>query len=130
MPESSSHRLSSYLSRYIMQHKDDYYELLIDVTKNENWEPWILYMLEAVRETSLWTLAKINAIRNLVDMTVAQVKGELPKIYSRELVDEIFMQPYCRIENLVQAGVAKHSCHTRTPCGPRSPVPWSTLTCI
>ncbi len=96
-----------YLSRYIIQHKDDYYKLLIEVTRNESWEPWILYMLEAVRETSLWTLAKINAMRNLVESTVKQVREELPRIYSRELVDEIFVQPYCRIENLVQADVAK-----------------------
>ena len=96
-----------YLSRYIIQHKDDYYKLLIEVTRNESWEPWILYMLEAVRETSLWTLAKINAMRNLVEATVKQVREELPRIYSRELVDEIFVQPYCRIENLVQADVAK-----------------------
>jgi len=96
-----------YLSRYIIHHKDDYYKLLIDVTRNGSWEPWILYMLEAVRETSLWTLDKIDAMRSLVETTVKQVRSELPKIYSRELIDEIFVQPYCRIENLVQAGVAK-----------------------
>jgi len=41
-----------YLSRHIIQHKDDYYGLLIDVTRHEAWEPWLLFMLEAVRETS------------------------------------------------------------------------------
>jgi Fic family protein len=96
-----------YLSRYIIQHKDDYYGLLIDVTRNEAWEPWILFMLEAMRETALWTLTKIEAIRKLGDATAAQVRTSLPKIYSRELVDELFKQPYCRIENLVQGGIAK-----------------------
>ncbi len=102
-----------YLSRYIIRHKDDYYRLLIDVTRNEQWEPWVLYMLEAVRETSLWTLNKINAIRDLVEMTVVDVRRERPKIYSRELVDELFKQPYCRIDNLVQAGVAKRQTAAR-----------------
>jgi len=96
-----------YLSRYIIRNKNDYYDLLIDVTRNEAWEPWLVFMLEAVRETSNWTLAKIQAIRKLADGTADRVRGELPKIYSRELVDVIFEQPYCRIANLVQAGVAK-----------------------
>ncbi len=102
-----------YLSRYIINHKDDYYRLLIDVTRSEAWEPWVLFMLEAIRETSVWTLAKIEAIRNLTDSTVTRVRTELPKIYSRELVDEIFKQPYCRIENLVQADLAKRQTASR-----------------
>jgi Fic family protein len=87
--------------------------LLIDVTRHEAWEPWLLFMLEAVRETSHWTLTKIEAIRNLVNVTAAGVREELPKIYSRELVDEIFVQPYCRIENLVQVGVAQRQTASR-----------------
>ena len=102
-----------YLSRFIIEHKDDYYNLLIDVTRKEAWEPWILFMLEAVRETSRWTLAKIEAMRRLVDSTVGSVRTELPKIYSRELVEELFKQPYCRIENLVQAGIAKRQAASR-----------------
>jgi Fic family protein len=96
-----------YLSRHIIRHKDEYYRRLIDVTRREAWEPWLLYMLEAVRETSNWTLAKIEAIRNLADTTASRVRDNLPKIYSRELIDEIFTQPYCRIDNLVHKGVAK-----------------------
>ncbi len=102
-----------YLSRHIIQHKNDYYDRLIDVTRNEAWEPWILFMLEAVRKTSNWTLAKIQAIRTLADETTERVRRELPKVYSRELVDVIFEQPYCRIGNLVEAGVAKRQTASR-----------------
>jgi len=102
-----------YLSRYIIRQKNDYYDLLIDVTRNEAWEPWLLFMLEAVRETSNWTLAKIQAIRTLADDTADRIRGELPKIYSRELVEVIFEQPYCRINNLVLAGVAKRQTASR-----------------
>ena len=70
-------------------------------------------MLEAVRETTDWTLAKIEAIRNLAEITAPDVSEKLPKVYSRELVDEIFVRPYCRIENLVQAGVAKRQTASR-----------------
>jgi Fic family protein len=102
-----------YLSRYIIRHKEEYYDRLIDVTRREAWDPWLLYMLEAVRETSNWTLAKVEAIRNLADTTAGRVRDNLPKIYSRELIDVIFTQPYCRIDNLVQKGIAKRQTASR-----------------
>lgn len=96
-----------YLSRYIIGRKDDYYDRLLAVTREEAWEPWLLYMIDGVCETAAWTTAKIGAIRELSVTTVEHVRGNLPKIYSRELVDLIFTQPYCRIANLVEAGIAK-----------------------
>ena len=101
------------LSRYIIRSKDEYYRRLVDVTRDQAWEPWLLFMLEAVYETSNWTLAKIEAARNLADATADDVRGSLPKIYSRELIDEIFTQPYCRIDNLVRKGIAKRQTASR-----------------
>lgn len=96
-----------YLSRYIIQHKADYYRLLHQVTAGQSWEEWLLYVLRGVEDTARWTTAKIAAIRALADHTAAQVREQLPNIYSRELVDTIFEQPYCRIDNLVEKGIAK-----------------------
>ena len=96
-----------YLSRYIVQNKADYYRLLLDVTREQNWEEWILYMLAAVEQTSYWTTAKIGATRQLMEHTGHYLQAQLPKIYSHELVQIIFQQPYCRIQNLVEAGIAK-----------------------
>ena len=96
-----------YLSRYIIQNRNDYYRLLLDVTRNEAWEEWILYMLKAVEETANWTTAKIAAIRGLSDAASEYIRSRRPKIYTRELVDVIFKLPYCRITNLVEANVAK-----------------------
>jgi Fic family protein len=102
-----------YLSKYIIANRGEYYDRLIAVTRDEAWEPWLLYMLEAVRSTSLWTLGRIRAIRELSAATARRVREELPKVYSRELVDIIFEQPYCRIENLVSAGIAKRQTASR-----------------
>lgn len=96
-----------YLSRYIIANKADYYTKLLAVTKNESWEDWLLYMLEAVRSTATWTTQKISNIRRLADHTAEHVRYKLPKIYSRELIDVIFAQPYCRIGDLVTADIAK-----------------------
>lgn len=92
-----------YLSRYINEHRSEYYDRLLAVTTSNAWEAWLLYMLTAVEETSLWTTAKIRAIRDLMDATVAYVSATSPKIYSRELIEVIFTQPYSRIANIVEA---------------------------
>jgi Fic family protein len=96
-----------YLSRYIIAHKADYYHLLLKVTAEQAWEEWLLYLLRGVEDTARWTTAKIAAIRALADHTATHVRGQLPKIYSRELVDLLFEQPYCRIGNVVDKGIAK-----------------------
>ncbi len=102
-----------YLSRYVIAHKADYYRLLLEVTRKQAWEPWILFMLRAVEETANWTTAKILAIRELSDSTATFVRGRLPKVYSRELVDVIFEQPYCRIANLVDKRIAQRQAAAR-----------------
>lgn len=96
-----------YLSRYIISNKDKYYDLLLEVTRNQEWTHWILFILKAVEETAEWTVGIIQAITKLMDSTTEFVKAELPKIYSHELIQVIFEQPYCRISNLVDAGIAK-----------------------
>jgi len=96
-----------YLSRYIVQHKQDYYRLLTQVTRKQDWQAWILFILQGVQEVSSWTCAKIAAIRRLLDHTSEYVRTSLPRIYSHELIQLIFEQPYCRISDLVERDLAK-----------------------
>ena len=96
-----------YLSRYIIRNKADYYSLLLQVTREQNWEAWIMYILKGVEETAVWTTAKIAAMKALNEHTAEFVRQKLPKIYSHELVRLIFELPYCRISSLVEAGIAK-----------------------
>jgi Fic family protein len=95
-----------YLSRYIISHKSDYYRLLTQVTSDQIWEEWLLYILQGVEETAHWTTAKIAAIRKLLENTKDYVRQVLPKVYSHELVNLIFERPYCRIQNLCDANIA------------------------
>ena len=84
----------------------DYYRLLLDVTREGAWQPWLLYMLRGIEETAQWTIAKIAAMRELSTLTIAHIRHAAPKSYSRELVELIFELPYCRIQNLVSQGLA------------------------
>lgn len=102
-----------YLSRYIIERKADYYRLLLGVTRDGGWTEWVAYMLDAVADTARWTGAKIDAINRLYDHACDWIRDQRPKIYSRELVDVLFNQPYCRIQNVVDAGVAKRQTAAR-----------------
>ena len=65
-------------------------------------------MLTGVEETAAWTTGRIVAIRDLFDATLARCRARLPsKVYSKELIELIFMQPYCKIQFLVDFGIAK-----------------------
>ncbi len=96
-----------YLSRYIIGNQADYYRLLRNVTSDQAWEPWLLYVIKGIAETAIWTTAKIDAINTLAVHTTDHVRKRLPKIYSHELIDLIFRLPYCRISNLISEGIAK-----------------------
>jgi Fic family protein len=97
-----------YLSKHIIEHKADYYRLLRGVTYSGEWEPWILYMLDAVERTALFTRQRIVQIRDLMDETLKAAKEKLPsRVYSKELIELLFRQPYTKGEALVQAAIAE-----------------------
>lgn len=98
-----------YLSKYINTYKNDYYRLLREVTENGNWSDWILYMLKGLKETAVHTLKKVNAIYNLFQQTQEKVKAEAGDIYSYELVEMLFNQPYCKIGFLLDAKIASRN---------------------
>ena len=87
-----------YMSRYINQTKDEYYRLLQFVRKTESWEEWILYMLEAVYQTSNETVIIIKKIKNLMQAFKKEIREKAPQIYSHELLNNLFRHPYTKIE--------------------------------
>ena len=95
-----------YLSRHIIRTKDDYYRLLQAVhepgRKQVAWEEWVLYMLEAVAETAKTTLDLVRNIRDQMTEVERRMRGELPKLYSQDLLNNLFRHPYTRIPFVVK----------------------------
>jgi len=92
-----------YPSSYIIEHKDEYYRFLRAVTVAGEWEPWILFMLDAIQATSVDTIARVREIRDELDRTIDEIRTALPRIYTKELVETLFVHPYSKIEFLVNA---------------------------
>lgn len=98
-----------YLSKYILENKNDYYRLLREVTEKEEWTNWILYMLEAVKQTAFITLEKVNTIYSSYLSVIEKVKTEAHDIYTHELIEVIFNQPYCKIAILEEKKIASRN---------------------
>lgn len=93
-----------YLSAYIINTKDDYYEYLNGVTTRNKWKEWVLYMVKAVEETSVYTIEKINEIDHLFQQTLKLVNFKLPYI-RKEVIELIFEQPYVNPKRLVSENI-------------------------
>lgn len=90
-----------YLSNYIITHKNDYYRLLQEVRTKDNWEEWIMYILDSVEQTAKETTQLIQDISTMMIETKNNIKHNLPKIYSKDLIEILFNHPYTKIDFLV-----------------------------
>lgn len=98
-----------YLSKFILDNKNDYYKFLRAVTENKKWESWILFMLDGVNETAKLTLNKVNAIYEEYLSAIEKVRTQAPEIYTHELIEVLFNQPYCKIAILEEKKIASRN---------------------
>ena len=94
-----------YLSEYIIKNKVDYYKRLRDVTENNDWENYILYMLDMIEETSKIGIERLNKIVIVMTNTSDEIKVKLPKIYSKDLVEILFRLPYTKRQHLIDENI-------------------------
>jgi len=89
-----------YLSHYIIQHKSDYYRLLQEVRDKEKWEDWILFMLDGIEKTASASVTLIASIKELMQQYKQLIRTNYPKLYSQDLLNNLFKYPYTKIEFL------------------------------
>ena len=86
-----------YLSHYIVQTKADYYRLLQTARDKDEWEDWVLYMLTAVQETAQQTIVVVKQIKTALQDYKHRIRAGY-KFYSQDLINNLFMHPYTKIE--------------------------------
>lgn len=99
-----------YLSRHIIKNKPEYYRLLQAVRVNDNletWEEWAMFMLEGIARTAGETIALIEQIQRLMGEYKQKIRGQHPKMYSKDLLEILFRHPYTKIQHLEQ-GLGVH----------------------
>lgn len=92
-----------YLSEYIIQNKSEYYKRLRLVTEKEDWESWIIYMLDMIENTAQKGLIRLKEIIELMHKMSEEIREELPKVYTKDLIEIIFKLPYTKRQNLIDA---------------------------
>lgn len=91
-----------YLSRYVIKNKGKYYELLQKVREEKAWEEWILFMLKGVEVTAIETINLVEGVKKLMAQFKKDIRDHLPKIYSQDLLNNLFGHPYTRIEFIMK----------------------------
>jgi Fic family protein len=94
-----------YLSEYIIKNKVEYYRCLRDVTEKNEWEDYILYMLDMIEETSNKGLKRLNKITTIMEKTATEIKKKLPKVYSKDLIEILFRLPYTKRQHLINENI-------------------------
>lgn len=87
-----------YLSRYINLHKSKYYQLLQSVRENQDWQPWLIFMLEGIAQTAKQSVKLINQMSLLMRHHKQLIRAASPKIYSHELINNLYKHPYTKID--------------------------------
>ena len=89
-----------YLSQYIIKYKSDYYRLLQEVREKGEWEEWILFMLNGIEKTAAASVTLITSIKELMQHYKQQIRSNHSKLYSQDLLNNLFKYPYTKIEFL------------------------------
>jgi len=92
-----------YLSRYIVQTKTEYYRLLQQVRDSGEWDEWIVYILRGIEQTAKQTLQTVEQIKELMLDFKHRLRSTLPKLYSQDLLNNLFFHPYTKIDYIIDA---------------------------
>jgi Fic family protein len=96
---------SLYLSKYIIENKDEYYFNLREVTEKNDWQGWILYMLDMIEKTALFGRRQISSIELLMAEMGSEIQKKLPKVYTKDLLEVLFKLPYTKRSQLLKVGL-------------------------
>ena len=96
---------SLYLSSYILKNRNNYYLNLRKITEKNDWESWILYMLDMIEVTAKKGRQRIEVIEKLMNKMGEDIRKKLPKLYSKDLLEILFRLPYTKRNYLEAAGI-------------------------
>ena len=82
-----------FLSNYLNKNKPKYYKNLLRVSSDNDWENFIFFMLQGIAKEAKETKESIIGIQNAYNVLKKDMKSNLPKIYSIELLQQLFAYP-------------------------------------
>jgi Fic family protein len=89
-----------FLSDYILKNKNQYYTGLQALRLDNNWTGWVLYILDAIEIQSKETSKKVRQIIKLKEEFSSQIKLQLPKLASFDVLEYFFSNAFYTVNTL------------------------------
>jgi Fic family protein len=101
-----------YISAYLEHHRDEYYNRLLSVSRDDDWNGWIAFFLQALIEQATESNQKAKAIIDLYE----DMKQHVPKVahsqYTIQVIDTLFTRPIFKSADFIaESGIPKQSAH-------------------
>jgi len=93
---------SFYLSEYLESHRDEYYRALLDISKNDNWDGWITFFLQAIIEQSKENIIKVKKIIGLYEQKKQRITELTKSQFSIKILDALFMMPIFQSQDFIK----------------------------
>lgn len=103
-----------YLSEYLENHRDEYYERLKNISVDGDWNGWIEFFLHAVAEQAAQNGERVTAIKTLYEEMKIKIHETTRSQYTVHLLDAIFSKPIFQTSELAQRLTEEHGIHEKT----------------
>ena len=98
-----------YISAYLQRHRGAYYASLAQISRNNDWNPWISFFLNAVVEHSKANASLLMKMTDLYEISKTQFAEATNSSLAVELLDYLFAQPIFTVPNLINQTKVKAS---------------------
>jgi Fic family protein len=116
-----------YLSAFFERHRNEYYERLLDISRNGRWKEWVLFFLRGISSQSRDAIRRSDLLLNLWQKYRSDLQAARASALLLQLVDQLFAFPaisnniaaqklsvtprsaQLNIEKLVRAGILREA---------------------
>lgn len=89
-----------YLSAYFDTHRPTYYELLMAVSREGNWETWLTFFLQGVADQSLDAIRRTEGLQNLRETYRTQLQTSRAGARLLQVLDLLFVRPVITVQQI------------------------------
>ena len=93
---------SFYLSEYFESHRDEYYRALLEISKNQNWDGWVAFFLQAVIEQSNQNITKARKIMALYEHKKQRITELTKSQFGIKILDALFVMPIFQSQDFIK----------------------------
>jgi Fic family protein len=103
-----------YLSEYLEEHRDEYYQRLNAISQSGDWGGWVVFFLKAIEFQAKKNSKRVRSIMFLYEESKMQIQEITRSQYAIYLLDAIFSKPIFKVSDLVKQLNYEFNIHEKT----------------